>query len=120
MGPRQHVTTAPLLDGKLLWTIGAVELTEAVHRDARGAGDELQHTGTHLIVEAEQALPKVVDCLAARAVAALVDRVSLPIFDVNLLQAAHQQLHLVRVEDAQQIRGNHLKKELIIDKSLKI
>lgn len=56
MRSRVVLGLSPHLDSEQLRPVAAVQLLEAVHGDARGAGDKLQKTRSHLIGEGQHHL----------------------------------------------------------------
>mmetsp|Transcript_21682 Transcript_21682/g.66385 ORF Transcript_21682/g.66385 Transcript_21682/m.66385 type:complete len:214 (-) Transcript_21682:731-1372(-) len=83
-----------------------LQRAEALAGHAAGAGHELEQPRTALLVELLfDDLPEPLDDLMLRAlglVLPLVDRVRLPVRHVDLGQAAHEDLELLEVEDAQE------------------
>lgn len=87
--PRIIFRRAPLLDREHLRSVRAVQLLEAVHRNAARSGHELQQSGTHLIGEGQHRSPEPLDDDVVSEVITLVQGVALPVLDVDALDAAH-------------------------------
>lgn len=62
-----------------------------MQRNSGGAGDKLQQPGSALLLEGLHGFPEPFDDVAVRS-AVFEPRVGLPVVDVDLTQAAHDQL----------------------------
>ena len=98
---------ARLLNRKATRAIRALQVLEAVDGDAAGAGCKLEQTALLLRVQAADALPKVLDDLVRLGVASVV-RVLLPVLDVNVGDAADEELQLALVKHRNQVRRDQL------------
>lgn len=98
---------ARLLNRKATRAIRALQVLEAVDGDAAGAGCKLEQTALLLRVPAADALPKVLDDLVRLGVASVV-RVLLPVLDVNVGDAADEELQLALVKHRNQVRRDQL------------
>jgi hypothetical protein len=101
----QLIRLSRLLNRKASGSITSLQILEAINRDARGARCKLQQARLLLGVPAADALPEVLDDFVVFCVAAVVG-VFFPVFDVNVGDAANQELKLALVEDVDEIRGD--------------
>lgn len=86
------VLFADLFDAKPLRSIAAHEFGKASDRDSTRSRHELQESGTHLVVTGfPDKLPEPGNLFGGPGVVT-VDRVSVPVLDVDLLDPAQQQL----------------------------
>jgi hypothetical protein len=104
---RQLIRLPRLLNRKPARSITPLQILKPIHRNPRRARRKLQETGLLLGVPATDALPEVLYDFVVLRVAAVVG-VLLPVVDVDVGDAADEQLEFALVEDVDQVRGDEL------------
>jgi hypothetical protein len=104
---RQLIRLPRLLNRKPARSITTLQILEAIHRNPARTRRKLQETGFLLGVPAADALPEVLYDFVVLRVAAVVG-VLLPVVDVDVGDAADEQLEFALVEDVDQVRGDEL------------
>ncbi|TNN47973.1 hypothetical protein EYF80_041835 [Liparis tanakae] len=84
-----------------------LESLEALQWDSGGAGDKLQQPGPPLLVKRLHGFPEPLDDVAVQG-AVLQAGVGLPVSDVDLSQAAHDELELFFIEGFEQVLRDDL------------
>ena len=75
-------------------SLSAQRYLEPIHRHSAGSCHKLEEAGPHLVAEGEDDPPVPLYHDVVGVVVALVDRVGLPVLDINTANAAHQKLQL--------------------------
>lgn len=96
------INRSPLLDSEQLRSVATVQFLETVHGHPRRTGDELQQSSPHLVRETKHNAPEPLHHYVVGMIIALIQGVHFPVFHVNVLNTAHQQLQFVLVEDLDQ------------------
>lgn len=91
-----------LLNGKPPRPIAALQVLKAVNGNARGTRCELQEARFLLRIPGPYDLPEVLDHFVLLLVAAVIG-VFLPIFNVDICNAANKKLQFTLVEDVDEV-----------------
>lgn len=103
----KSVDFASLLDRESSRPITSLKIFEAVDRDPAGTGGKLEKSALLLGIPRSDNFPEILDNLVLFLIAAII-RMLLPILDVDICNAAYEELKLTFVEDVNEISGYQL------------
>jgi hypothetical protein len=103
----QLIRLTRLLNRESSRSITSLEILEAVDRDTRSTGSELQQTRLLLRVPAADTLPEVLDDFVVFSVAAVI-RVFLPVLDIDIGNTTNEEFEFALVKDIYEIGRDEL------------
>jgi hypothetical protein len=103
----QLIRLTRLLNRESSRSITSLEILEAVDRDTRSTGSELQQTRLLLRVPAADTLPEVLNDFVVFSVAAVI-RVFLPVLDIDIGNTTNEEFEFALVKDIYEIGRDEL------------
>lgn len=98
MSSRQLFIITPTLNSELLISIATLQFGKSIHGHTWRTCDELQEAKPQLIRKRVHSHPEPLYDTMMRMVFALIDRVQLPVFNIDIAETGEQELEFFRIE----------------------